>query len=80
MVLPEATYLERYDELNVEWFREPFVALRQPVVPPPADQKPNWWIARELALKLGLAAYYPWKTVEEYLDTRLKGPASTSPR
>jgi thiosulfate reductase/polysulfide reductase chain A len=72
VILPEATYLERYDDLNVEWFREPFVALRQPVVDPPADQKPNWWIARELALKLGLESYYPWKTVEEYLDTRLK--------
>jgi thiosulfate reductase/polysulfide reductase chain A len=73
VVLPEATYLERYDELDVELFREPFVSLRQPVVAPPADQKPNWWIARELAVKLGLGAYYPWKTIEEYLDTRLKG-------
>ncbi len=73
VVLPEATYLERYDEINVELFREPFVALRQPVVPPPHDQKPNWWIARELALKLGLGAYYPWTDIEEYLDHRLKG-------
>jgi len=73
VVLPEATYLERYDDLNVELFREPFVALRQPVVEPPHDQKPNWWIARELAIKLDLAAYYPWKTIEEYLDHRLKG-------
>ncbi len=73
VVLPEATYLERHDELNVELFREPFVALRQPVVEPPADQKPNWWIARELAVKLGLEAYYPWRTIEEYLDHRLKG-------
>jgi thiosulfate reductase/polysulfide reductase chain A len=73
VVLPESTYLERHEELNVELFREPFVALRQPVVEPPADQKPNWWIARELALRLGLEAYYPWKTIEEYLDYRLKG-------
>jgi thiosulfate reductase/polysulfide reductase chain A len=73
VVLPEATYLERHDELNVELFREPFVALRQPVVAAPADQKPGWWIARELALKLGLRAYYPWQTIEEYLDHRLKG-------
>ncbi|MBI5168446.1 MAG: molybdopterin-dependent oxidoreductase [Candidatus Eisenbacteria bacterium] len=72
VVLPEAVYLERYDDLNAELFREPFLALRQPVVPPPADQKPNWWIARELAMRLGLGAYYPWKHVEEYLDTRLK--------
>jgi thiosulfate reductase/polysulfide reductase chain A len=73
VVLPESTYLERYEELNVELFREPFVALRQPVVEPTADQKPNWWIARELAVKLGLEAFYPWKTIEEYLDHRLKG-------
>jgi thiosulfate reductase/polysulfide reductase chain A len=73
VVLPEATYLERYDELNVEYFRAPFVALRQPVIEPPHDQKPNCWIARELALKLGLGAYYPWTTIEEYLDHRLKG-------
>jgi hypothetical protein len=46
--------LERHDELNVEYFREPFLALRQPVVASPHDQKPNWWIARELAVKLGL--------------------------
>jgi thiosulfate reductase/polysulfide reductase chain A len=70
VVLPETTYLERYDELNVELFREPFVALRQPVVEAPHDQKPNWWIARELALKLGLGAYYPWTTIEEYLEAR----------
>ncbi len=72
VVLPETTYLERYDDLNVEFFREPFIALRQPVVAPPHDQKPNWWIARELAIKLGLGAFYPWKDIEEYLDHRLK--------
>jgi thiosulfate reductase/polysulfide reductase chain A len=71
VVLPESVYLERHDDINVELFREPFVALRQPVIDPPHDQKPNWWIARELAAKLGLGAYYPWKTVEDYLDTRL---------
>jgi len=71
VVLPESTYLERYDDLNPEVFREPFVALRQPVVPSPHDQKPNWWIARELAKKLRLESYYPWKTIEEYLEYRL---------
>jgi thiosulfate reductase/polysulfide reductase chain A len=71
VVLPESVYLERYDDINVELFREPFVALRQPVVPAPHDQKPNWWIARELAIKLGLGAYYPWTTIEEYLEARL---------
>jgi thiosulfate reductase/polysulfide reductase chain A len=72
VVLPESVYLERHDDLNVELFREPFVALRQPVVPAPYDQKPNWWIARELAVKLGLGAFYPWADIEEYLDHRLQ--------
>jgi thiosulfate reductase/polysulfide reductase chain A len=72
VVLPESVYLERHDDLNVELFREPFVALRQPVLESPHDQKPNWWIARELAVKLGLGGYYPWKTIEEYLEYRVK--------
>lgn len=72
VVLPESVYLERYDDLHDEPFRQSFVSLRQPVVSPPADQKPNWWIAKTLAEKLGLGAYYPWKDIEEYLSTRLK--------
>ena len=72
VVLPESVYLERYDELHAEPFRHPFIALRQPVVDAPGDQKPNWWIAKTLAEKLGLGAYYPWKNIEEYLDARLK--------
>ena len=53
-------------------FREGFVAIRQPVVDAPNDQKPNWWMAKKLGEKLGLGAYFPWKDVEDYLDTRLK--------
>ena len=73
VVLPESVYLERYDDLHVDALRQPFVALRQPVVDAPADQKPNWWIAKKLAEKLGLGAYYPWNDIEEYLSYRLKG-------
>jgi thiosulfate reductase/polysulfide reductase chain A len=73
VVLPESTYLERYDDLNNASFRQNFVSLRQPVVEAPGDQKPNWWMAKKLAEKLGLGKYYPWNNIEEYLDTRLKG-------
>lgn len=71
VVLPESVYLERYDELNNSPFREGFVGIRQPVVEEPANQKPNWWIAKKLAEKLGLQQYFPWKDIEEYLQTRL---------
>ena len=72
VVLPEAIYLERHDDLNVEWFREPFIALRQPVVDAPHEQKPNWWIAKQLAMRLGLGSYFPWANIEEYLRHRLE--------
>jgi len=72
VVLPESVYLERHDDLSADGFRESFVSLRQPVVESPDDQKPNWWIARELALKLGLGEYYPWEHVEDYLSARLE--------
>ena len=72
VVLPESVYLERYDDLNMSANKTPFVGIRQPVVDSPSDQKPNWWIAKKLAEKLGLGLYYPWKNIEEYLDHRLK--------
>ena len=71
VVLPESTYLERHDDLNPEYFKDPFLALRQPVVDSPHEQKPNWWIAKKLAEKLGLGAYYPWQDIEEYLAHRV---------
>ncbi|MBS4035562.1 MAG: molybdopterin-dependent oxidoreductase [Ignavibacterium sp.] len=71
VVLPESIYLERHDDLNVEWFRDPFIAIRQPIVDPPNDQKPNWWMAKKLAEKLDLGHYFPWKNIDEYLENRV---------
>ncbi len=71
VVLPEAVYLERYDTLNDDALRTPFIALRQPVVEPPHQQKPGWWIGRELGKRLGVEAYFPWTDIEEYLRTRV---------
>ena len=68
LVLPEATYLERYDyPVIAASVKEPFVAVRFPAVEPLHDSKPGWWIAKELAKKLGLEAYLPWATPEEHL-------------
>ena len=72
VVLPECTYLERYDDLRISPGRVPTVALRAPVFKPRWQSKPGWWIAKELAKRLGLEKYFPWKNIEEYLDYRLK--------
>jgi thiosulfate reductase/polysulfide reductase chain A len=71
VVLPEAVYLERHDTLNDDCLRMSFLALRQPVVEPPHEQKPGWWIGRELGKRLGVEAYFPWKDLEECLRVRV---------
>lgn len=72
VVLPECTYLERYDELRVSQHREPTVALRAPALQPKYQTKPAWWMAKELSSRLGLQAYFPYQTQEEELDWQLK--------
>lgn len=71
IVLPEATYLERWDDLNTPAFRTPYVAVRQPAVEPLFDTKPGWWIAKEIGTRLGLADYFPWADGESYVRARV---------
>jgi thiosulfate reductase / polysulfide reductase chain A len=72
VVLPECTYLERYDVLRNDHYREPVIALRMPATEPKYDTKPDWWITKELANKMGLGQYFDWKNIEEFLDYKLK--------
>jgi thiosulfate reductase/polysulfide reductase chain A len=72
VILPEATYLERWDDLAITPWKEPFVAVRQQVVPPMYDSKPGWWIAKELGKRLGLEAYFPWESAEAMVKQRLE--------
>ncbi len=72
VILPECTYLERYDMIRSGPHREPQIALRMPAVEPKYNTKPASWIAKELAKKLGLEDYFAWNNMEELLDWQLK--------
>ena len=72
VVLPECTYLERYDDLIAPYHREPFIALRQPTVETYADTKPGWWMAKELAKRLDLEQYFPWEDPAEMIAERMR--------
>ena len=72
VVLPEATYLERFDDVWSPAYKEPFIAVRQPVVKPMYESRPGWWIARELANRLGLNDYFTWKDPVEHAEYRVK--------
>lgn len=77
VVLPECTYLERYDDLRISPGREQTIALRAPAFEPAYNTKPAYWMARELAKRLDLEQYFPAETMEEYLDYRLKSIGSS---
>jgi len=77
VVLPECTYLERYDELRNSAFREPNLALRMPATEPLYDSKPAWWITKKLGEKLGLGKYFPWDDYSVVIDWQLKQVGSS---
>jgi thiosulfate reductase/polysulfide reductase chain A len=68
VVLPECTYLERYDPpAIVTTAKRPFVAVRQPACEPMYESKPGWWIAKQTAKRLGLEGYFPWQDPDDHL-------------
>ncbi len=77
VVLPECTYLERYDDIRATAHREPTLVLRMPAVEPLYKSKPSWWIAKQLGERLGLGAYYSFSDYTELLDWQLKQVGSS---
>jgi len=72
VILPECTYLERYDALRTGPHRKPAIALRMPASDPMYNTRPGYWIARELSKKLDLGQFFPMEKQEELLDWQLK--------
>jgi thiosulfate reductase/polysulfide reductase chain A len=77
VILPECTYLERYDDLRNSGERHPSLALRMPAFEPKYESKPGWWIAKQLGHKLGLDEYFPWNDYSEKLDWQLQQVGSS---
>lgn len=77
VVLPECTYLERWDDLRVAQGRTPSIALRMPAAEPKYNSKPAYWMAKEVSKRLGLEKYFAWETFEEKLDWQLKQVGSS---
>jgi thiosulfate reductase/polysulfide reductase chain A len=77
VILPECTYLERYDDLRNAPEMQPSLALRMPAFEPRYDSKPSWWMAKQLADRLGLERYFPYSDYTEVLDWQLKQVGSS---
>jgi len=77
VVLPECTYLERYDGIRNAAKREPSLALRQPVVKPKYKTQPAWWISKQLGERLGLHDYFKYDSFENVIKWQLKQVGSS---
>jgi anaerobic selenocysteine-containing dehydrogenase len=75
LILPWSTYLERWDiDSRPPQHLVDYVGLRQPVVQPLGESKDIREIFPELARRIGggMEQYYPWKSIEEYLEEYFK--------
>ena len=68
VVLPEASYLERYDPLNIVGNK---AFLRQPVIEPQGEGKSTLWIYKQLGQRLGLDDYFQYTDEEDYIKQQL---------
>ena len=72
VVLPECTYLERYDGIRSATNREPSIAVRIPAVAPKYDSKPSWWIAKQIGERMGAGEYFKYNDFEEVIEWQLQ--------
>ena len=77
VILPECTYLERYDDVRNSGERHPSLALRMPAFEPKYESKPGWWIAKQLGEHLGLRKYFPWEDYADKIDWELQQVGSS---
>ncbi|MFZ0052436.1 MAG: molybdopterin-dependent oxidoreductase [Desulfobaccales bacterium] len=70
VILPSATYLEKFDDIAVVKDRCLFVTMSMAAVKPMYESQDGYFMARELAKRLGLADYFPWETVEDKIKAQ----------
>ncbi|MFH2038365.1 MAG: molybdopterin-dependent oxidoreductase [Chloroflexota bacterium] len=68
VVLPEASYLERYDPLLPVGDK---AYIRQPVIEPQGEAKSALWIYKQLGERLGLGDYFQYEDEEDYIRQQL---------
>ncbi len=76
IILPGATYLERYDSVYTYDLLTPYLTVRQPVVEPMFEVRTPFWIARELAKRIGLECFN-YNNEKEFIEEELKGAGLT---
>ncbi len=77
ILLPEASYLERYDYIKkgTQWDlskeHQQYISARMPLVPPMFERKDQVYIINEIAKRMGHADKIPAKDMEEMVNRSL---------
>jgi thiosulfate reductase/polysulfide reductase chain A len=72
VILPESTYLERSDSLQLVSGLKPQLYMRRQAVSPRYDTRPGWLILKQLAQRLDLDRYFPYETIEDIWNFQLQ--------
>ena len=72
VLLPSATYLEKSSVLSTGKGLKPQFQMRQKAVDPRNEAKPDWWIFKSLAERLGVGKYFKFNDIEEFWEWQLE--------
>jgi thiosulfate reductase/polysulfide reductase chain A len=72
VLLPSATYLEKSSVLSTGKGLKPQFQMRKKAVDPRNDAKPDWWIFKSLAERLGVGKYFKFNDIEEFWEWQLE--------
>ena len=72
VLLPSATYLEKSSVLSTGKGLKPQFQMRQKAVDPRNEAKPDWWIFKSLAERLGIGKYFKFNDIEEFWEWQLE--------
>jgi thiosulfate reductase/polysulfide reductase chain A len=73
VLLPSATYLEKSSVLCTGKGLKPSFRMRAKAVESSSDAKPDWWIFKSLAERLGVGEYFKFKDMEDFWQWQLEG-------
>ena len=73
VLLPSATYLEKSSVLATGKGLKPQFKMRKQAIQPRNEARPDWWIFKSLAERLGVGEYFKFNDVEEFWEWQLEG-------
>jgi len=73
VLLPSATYLEKGSPIATGKGLKPHFRIRKPAVEIRNDAKPDWWVFKSLADRMGVGEHLPFEDMDNYWEFQLKG-------